>query len=73
MEILEKTENASYHSVWNIQGITPDELRMVLGGQPTPRFFYNRFREKEFFTLAVVVNDNEIVRSVSDEVECLPE
>ena len=48
-----------------------DEFRMVLGGQPTPCFFfffYNRIRKKQFFTLWVV-NDNEIVRSTSDEVE----
>ena len=28
---------------------------MVLGGQPTPCVFYNRIREKQFFTLPVVV------------------
>ena len=31
-------------------------------------FFYNRIREKQFFTLPVV-NDNEIVRSTSNGVE----
>ena len=41
---------------------------MVLGGQPTPYFFYVRIREKQFFTLPVV-NDNEFVRSTSDGVE----
>ena len=30
-------------------------------------FFYNGIREKQFFTLPVV-NDNEIVRSTSDGV-----
>ena len=46
-----------------------DEFRIVLGGQPTPCFFfYNRIREQQFFTLPVV-NDNEIVRSTSDGVE----
>ena len=35
---------------------------MVLGGQPTPCFFfYNRIREKQYFTLPV--NDNEIAQS----------
>ena len=33
--------------------------------------FYNKFREKQFFTLPVV-NDNEIVRSTSDGVESKP-
>ena len=41
---------------------------MVLGGQPTSFFFYNRIREKQFFTLPVV-NDNEIVRNTSGVVE----
>ena len=45
-----------------------DEFRIVLGGQPTPCFFYQRIREKQFFTLPVV-NDNEMVRSTSDGVE----
>ena len=31
-------------------------------------FFYNRIREKQFFTLPVV-EENEIVRSTSDGVE----
>ena len=44
-----------------------DEFRMVLVGQPTP-CFYNRIREKQFFTLPVV-NDNEIVQRTSDGVE----
>ena len=30
-------------------------------------FFYNRIREKQFFTL-LVVNDNKIVRSMPDWV-----
>ena len=31
-------------------------------------FFYNRIREKQFFTLPVV-DDNEIVRGTSDGIE----
>ena len=55
--------------VWLSKRMCIDEFRMVLGGQPTPCFFfYNRIREKHFFTLPVV-NDNEIVRSTSDWVE----
>ena len=47
-------ERGEHRQVWH-----------VLGGQPTPCFFWNRIREKHFFTLPVV-NDNEIVRSRSD-------
>ena len=38
----------------------------VVVSRPMPCFFfYNRIREKQFFTLPIV-NDNEIVRSTSD-------
>ena len=39
-----------------------------LGWPANAMFFYNRIREKQFFTLPVV-NDNEIVRRTSDGVE----
>ena len=39
-----------------------------LGWPAKAMFFYNEIREKQFFTLPVV-NDNEIVRSTSDGVE----
>ena len=45
-----------------------NELRMILGGQPKLCFFYKRIRKKQFFTQPVV-NNNKIVRSMSDGVE----
>ena len=45
-----------------------DEIRMVLGGQPTPCYFTTEFAKSIFFTLPVV-NDNEIVRNTSDGVK----
>ena len=46
------------------------EFRMVLGGQPTPCFFFftTEFTKSNFFTLPTV-HDNKIVQSTSDGVE----
>ena len=41
---------------------------MVLGGQPTPFFFFTTEFMKAISSL-LVVNDNEIVRNASDVVE----
>ena len=49
-------------------GLWIDEFRMVLGGQPTPCFFFSQQNSKSNFTLPVV-NYSEIVWSTFDGVE----
>ena len=67
-----RTKTAVFHLAcfltWKLQMQPKRRVSHGLGGQPTPCFFYNRFREKQCFTLPVV-KDNEIVRSTSNGVE----
>ena len=56
------------HSETDEIGIDNRRVSHGLGWPANAMFFYNRIREKHFFILPVV-NDNEIVRSTSDGAE----
>ena len=69
--VVRNKDHSSTDWVVEVERLHIDEFRIVLGGRPTPCFFfffYNRIHEKQFFTLPVV-HDHKIVQSTSDGVE----